>query len=107
MRYTWRGVLCNKNPFDMALYPMLLWERKPRTIIEIGSKEGGSAIWLADICARFGIDVRIVSVDIDQPRMELPGPPKMPTQPQVVPLEARLREPAPALTGVNRSHPVR
>ena len=48
-----------------------------------------------------------VSVNIDLPRMELPGPPKMPTQPQVVPLEARLREPAPALTGVNRSHPVR
>jgi hypothetical protein len=48
-----------------------------------------------------------VSVDIDLPRMELPGPPKMPTQPQVVPLEARLPEPAPAVTGVTRSHPVR
>lgn len=66
MRYTWRGVLCNKNPFDLALYPMLLWERKPATIIEIGSKEGGSALWLADICARFGIDTQILSIDINQ-----------------------------------------
>ena len=48
-----------------------------------------------------------VSVDINLPRMELPGSPKMPTQPQVVPLEARLPEPAPAVTGVTRSHPVR
>lgn len=66
MRYTWRGVLCNKNPFDMALYPMLIWETKPATIIEIGSKEGGSALWLADICARFGIGVQLISIDIDQ-----------------------------------------
>ena len=48
-----------------------------------------------------------VSVDIDLPRMELPGPPKMPTQPQVVPLETGLPEPAPDMTGVNPSNPVR
>ena len=48
-----------------------------------------------------------VSVDIDLPRMELPGPPKMPTQPQVVPLETGLPEPALPMTGVNPSNPVR
>ncbi len=48
-----------------------------------------------------------VSVYIDLPRMELPEPPKMPTQPRVVPLESRLPEPAPDMAGVNRSHPVR
>ena len=37
-----------------------------------------------------------VSVDIDLPRMEMPASPKMPTQPQVVPLESRLPDPAPA-----------
>lgn len=41
LRYTWRGVVCSKNPFDLALYPILLWKEKPATIIEIGSKEGG------------------------------------------------------------------
>lgn len=66
MRYEWRGVLCNKNPFDFALYPMLLWREKPKTIIEIGSKEGGSALWLHDICTRFGLGTQIVSIDIDQ-----------------------------------------
>jgi hypothetical protein len=48
-----------------------------------------------------------VSVDIDLPRIELPGPPKMPTQPQVIPLQTGLPEPAPPMSGVNRSHPVR
>ncbi len=66
MRYTWRGVLCNKNPFDLALYPMLLWEAKPGTIIEIGSKMGGSALWLDDLCIRFGLQTKLVSIDIDQ-----------------------------------------
>ena len=66
MNYRWRGVICNKNPFDLALYPMLIWERKPRTIIEIGSKEGGSALWLDDICIRFGLKTHIISIDINQ-----------------------------------------
>lgn len=66
MRYSWRGVMCNKNPFDLALYPMLIWDIKPKTIVEIGSKHGGSALWLHDICLRFGFKTRIVSIDIDQ-----------------------------------------
>lgn len=37
-----------------------------------------------------------VSVDINLPRMELPGSPKMPTQPQVVPSETGRPEPVPA-----------
>lgn len=66
LRYTWRGVVCSKNPFDLALYPMLLWKEKPATIIEIGSKEGGSALWLWQTCNAFHIRTRIISVDIDQ-----------------------------------------
>ena len=33
----------------MAMYQMLLWELKPKTIIEIGSGTGGSAVWMADL----------------------------------------------------------
>ena len=66
MKYQWRDVLCNKDPFDLALYPMLIWRQKPRTIIEIGTKEGGSALWMKDICDLFGLDTQIISIDIDQ-----------------------------------------
>ena len=31
-RYTYRGHPMIKNPFDMALYPLLLWNVKPATI---------------------------------------------------------------------------
>jgi cephalosporin hydroxylase len=73
MHYYWRGVMCNKNPFDLALYPQLLWNLKPRTIIEIGSKMGGSALWLTDISKCHGIDVKVLSIDIDQ-RAEVSHP---------------------------------
>jgi cephalosporin hydroxylase len=62
--YHYKGVPLLKNPFDFALYPMLLWELKPKTIIEIGSKSGGSGLWFADLLDSFGIDGRIHSLDI-------------------------------------------
>jgi cephalosporin hydroxylase len=62
--HQYRGVEMLKNPFDMALYPRLIWELKPRTIIEIGSKSGGSALWMGDLLNTFGIDGHILSVDI-------------------------------------------
>ncbi len=62
--YKYKGVPLQKNPFDYALYPMLLWEMKPRTIIEIGSKEGGSALWMGDLCDAFNLDCQIHSIDI-------------------------------------------
>ncbi len=62
--YTYRGVPIIKNPFDWAIYPILLWEEKPRTIIEIGSKNGGSALWLGDMMNNYGIDGHIYSLDI-------------------------------------------
>jgi cephalosporin hydroxylase len=62
--YAYRGVPMIKNPFDFALYPMLLWNVKPRTIIEIGSKEGGSGLWLGDLIDNFDLDCHIYSLDI-------------------------------------------
>jgi cephalosporin hydroxylase len=64
MRYSYRGVPMLKNPFDIALYMMLLWQTKPRTIIEIGSRHGGSAMWLHDVAITFGLECKIHSVDV-------------------------------------------
>jgi cephalosporin hydroxylase len=65
MRYTYKGIPALKNPFDLALYTRLLWDAKPRTLIEIGSYKGGSAIWFADQMRSMGIDGRIFSLDIN------------------------------------------
>ncbi len=64
LAFSYKGVPMLKNPFDLALYSRLLWDLKPRTIVEIGSNAGGSALWFADQSAIMGIPARVISVDI-------------------------------------------
>ncbi len=66
MRYTYKGISMLKNPFDFALYPILLWNLQPRTIIEIGSKDGGSALWMRDMLDNFQVEGHIYSIDVVQ-----------------------------------------
>lgn len=62
---TWKGIVIPKGITEMALYPMLLYELRPKTIIEVGAFNGGGAVWLADCLELFGIEGRVHSVDID------------------------------------------
>ena len=61
----WGGVVLNKGPMEIAIYPMLINELRPKTIIELGALNGGSAKWFADLTRCFEIDTRVISVDID------------------------------------------
>jgi O-methyltransferase len=63
-RYSYKGIPTIKCPFDLALYSLLIWNLKPRTIFEIGSNRGGSALWLADQLRAFKIDGHVRSYDI-------------------------------------------
>ena len=62
---TWKGILLNKGVTEIGIYPMILHEIKPKTIIEIGAFNGGSAVWLADNLEMFGVDGSVYSIDID------------------------------------------
>lgn len=62
--YHYKGVSLLKNPFDLGLYPLLMWKLRPRTILEIGSNAGGSALWMGDLCDAMGLDCQIHSLDI-------------------------------------------
>lgn len=55
---------CVKNPFDLALYALLIGRVQPRTIVEVGSGKGGSALWFADQMRAYGLPPNVVSVDI-------------------------------------------
>lgn len=63
-RHTYRGIPLIKNCFDLALYPMLLHDVRPRTIIEVGTLYGGSAVWLSDLTRSFGMETQIYSIDV-------------------------------------------
>jgi len=64
---SWRGISLGKSVYDYALYPMIIWENKPVTILEIGSGEGASAIWMADLCKSYKLSTHVYSVDIEPP----------------------------------------
>lgn len=67
MAWRYRGLPTLKNPFDLALYSLLIAEIRPRTLIEIGSHAGGSALWFADTASALGVDLAIHSVDLVPP----------------------------------------
>jgi len=60
----WRGTPLMKTVFDYAMYPALIAELKPRTVFEIGSGLGASAVWFADHLALSGTEGRVHSVDL-------------------------------------------
>jgi cephalosporin hydroxylase len=65
LHYQYRGIWCIKCPIDLAIYSRLVWDLKPGCIIEIGSYQGGSALWFADTMTAFGLHSRVVSIDIN------------------------------------------
>ena len=65
LQQTWKGIQIEKGPMQLAVYPMLVSELKPQTIIELGALKGGSAVWLADHLELFGISGKVYSVDIN------------------------------------------
>lgn len=60
----YKGLLCGKSPIDLWLYSACLWELKPRTVIELGSLQGGSALWLVDQTDAMGLDCEVHSFDV-------------------------------------------
>ena len=56
------------------MYPMIIWEAQPRTIIELGAYVGGSALWLADVATSFQLNSRVITADIDLSQLQVKDP---------------------------------
>lgn len=65
MGYSYRGVPCLKSPIDIAIYMRLLWDLRPKSIIEIGAKAGGSALLFHDLSQLYAMNAQIVAIDIN------------------------------------------
>lgn len=63
----WLGVNAYKSPLDAWILQEILVEVKPDVVIEIGSAEGGSTLFVASILDLIGKG-RILSIDIDRSR---------------------------------------
>lgn len=61
----YKGLSILKTGLDLSVYSQLLQEVKPRSIIELGTYTGGSALWLDDTMRNLGVDCEIYSLDND------------------------------------------
>ena len=61
-RYKGRKVL--KPPFDWIVLGDIIEDTNPQVIIEIGTFEGGAALWMADLVQSLGRDCPVISIDI-------------------------------------------
>jgi cephalosporin hydroxylase len=61
---TYKGVKAIRCPFDYVIYQMIIGEVRPDLIIEIGSHQGGGAMYLSDLMKAYNIDGEIHTIDI-------------------------------------------
>jgi cephalosporin hydroxylase len=67
LKLRYRGVPMFKTPFDVAIYMQLFSKGKPKSILEIGSHRGASALFFADMLRMKVPEGRVVSVDLELP----------------------------------------
>jgi cephalosporin hydroxylase len=84
---SWLGVPAQKCPLDLWVYQELLHESRPGLIVETGTADGGSALYLANVCDQLEHG-HVITVDVEE--RERPAHPRIrylhgsSTDPQVV-----------------------
>ena len=61
-----------KDPMTLSVYMMILQELKPKTILEFGTYDGGSALWMEDILKSLMHECNIHTFDINSERVQIP-----------------------------------
>jgi cephalosporin hydroxylase len=61
----WLGVPVQKCPLDLWIYQEIMHEVRPDLIIETGTADGGSALYLAHVCDALGTG-QVLTVDIKE-----------------------------------------
>ena len=71
-KFKWKDLILMKDPMTLTIYLQLLQELKPKTIIEFGTFEGGSALWMSDTMGSLGLSCHIHTFDIRAEKVKLP-----------------------------------
>jgi cephalosporin hydroxylase len=67
----YRGVPTWKNVFDLWIVQEIIHEIQPETVVEIGTKFGGTTLWLSDTMKTVASG-SVISVDLKRPRIDFP-----------------------------------
>ena len=69
----WKGAPVFKTVYEFSIYPMILYEVRPATLIELGSGTGSSAVWYSDLLKQYDNPAHVYSLDIKKPDLEYTG----------------------------------
>lgn len=67
------GTRALKNPFDAWIYQEIIYEVRPDIVAEIGSAEGGSTLYFANILDLIGKGA-VISIDCDRSKFNVKHP---------------------------------
>jgi cephalosporin hydroxylase len=62
----YRGITIWKSPLDLWIFQEIIHETRPRVIVEIGSRFGGTTQFMADLLELRGGEGMVISVDPDR-----------------------------------------
>jgi cephalosporin hydroxylase len=64
-RGSWRGVRAVKYPTDLLLYAEIMFDQRIDLVVETGTRYGGSALFLADVC-KCNNHGKVATIEINQ-----------------------------------------
>lgn len=62
---SWRGISMIKCPMDLLIYQEIIVEKRPDIIIETGTYNSGSALFMADVCSLIN-NGHIITIDVNK-----------------------------------------
>ncbi|MBW3048496.1 hypothetical protein DNJ72_00230 [Prochlorococcus marinus XMU1403] len=66
-----------KDPMTLSIYMMMIQDIKPKTILEFGTYDGGSSLWMEDTIKALSLVCNIHTFDINEERVNLPNDSKI------------------------------
>jgi cephalosporin hydroxylase len=62
----YKGHILSKTPEDLRVYQQVIWAIQPQVIVELGTNDGGSAMWFADQLRTMTewTPVEVITVDV-------------------------------------------
>jgi cephalosporin hydroxylase len=65
-KFKWKNLTLMKDPMSLTTYIQLFQDIKPKTILEFGTYEGGSALFFYDTLKSLNIKTNIITFDINK-----------------------------------------
>lgn len=70
-KFIWKNLSCIKDPMTLSTYQQLFQEVRPKTILEFGTHQGGSTLWINDMLTALEIETKIYTFDKNNDEIDI------------------------------------